>query len=154
MRTQSYAWRSNRRGFSLLEVSVVLVIAGIVGSMSAGRFHDLIVQQRVARAATAVQNDLEAAFATAARNRKPVRISWSASTMQLNVTSRDGSRTYRHTGLGRDAYGLTSSAVSVSQSPVEVFPNGLAADTLLVTLSMNNTTKRVRMTRAGLVQIQ
>lgn len=145
---------SLRAGFSMIEMMAALVVVGITSAMSAGRIHDLIIQQRIVRAATAAQNDLEAAFALAVRNRKPIRIVWSATDMQLGVTDRAGTIAFRHTGLGPDAYGLRSGDVSFSSSPVEVYPNGLASDTLTITLTGPNVTKRVRMTRAGMVMIQ
>src|SRR4051812_35642797 len=95
-----------RRGFTLLELVVVLMIAGVVGSISVGRVHAIMVQQRAIRAATTIQNDIESAFAMAGRNRQPIRISWDASRMQMLVTNRAGTRVFRRTGLGRDAYGL------------------------------------------------
>jgi prepilin-type N-terminal cleavage/methylation domain-containing protein len=143
-----------RAGFTLLELMVVVVIMGVVGTMSAGRIHALIIHQRITRAASSVQNDLEAAFATSSRNRRPVRIAWDAASRQLNVTDRAGTNTYRHTNLGREPYGLTSGAVTVSSASVEVFPTGLANDSLVVTISLENITKRVHMSRAGMVQIK
>jgi prepilin-type N-terminal cleavage/methylation domain-containing protein len=143
-----------RNGFTMLELMLVVVLLGIVSAMSAGRIHDLIIQQRVVRAATAVQNGLESAFALAGRNRQPVRISWSPASMQFGVTDRSGNVFYRRIGLGADAYGLESANVSVSRSPVEVYPGGLANDTLAVTLSVSGMTKRIRMTRSGLVRVQ
>ena len=74
--------------------------------------------------------------------------------MQLSVTDRPGTDTLRHTQLGRDAYGLSASAVTVSSSPVEVFPNGIANNTLTITLSMEHITKQVIMSRAGMVQVK
>jgi prepilin-type N-terminal cleavage/methylation domain-containing protein len=143
-----------RSGFTLLELMVVVMIMGVVGAMSAGRFHALIVQQRVTRAASAISNDLEAAFSAAGRNRRPVLIAWDSASKQLEVTDRAASKRYRHTGLGREPYGFTPGAVSVSRNPVEVYPTGLANDTLVITLSVENVTKRVRMSRAGMIQIQ
>ena len=143
-----------RSGFTLLELMMVIVVLGIVSAVSAGRIHDLIIQQRVARASTAVQNSLEAAFALASRNRQPVRISWSASSMQLGITDRAGTVFYRRVGLGPDAYGLRSGDVAVSRSLLEVYPNGLANDTLAIVLSGSGVVKTVRMTRAGLVRIE
>lgn len=137
----------------MIEVTVALVIVAITSAMSAGRIHDLIIQQRIVRAATAVQNDLEAAFAIAGRNRHPIRIAWDSTTRQLGVTDRAGTTAYRHTGLGRDPYGLTGNAVAFSRSPIEVYPNGLANDTLTITFTAPNLIKRVHMTRSGLVQI-
>jgi prepilin-type N-terminal cleavage/methylation domain-containing protein len=143
-----------RRGFSLLELMVVVVIMGVVGAMSAGRIHALIVQQRVTRAASVVQNDIETAFLTAGRNRRPVRIAWNSASMTLDVTDRAGTRVYRRTGLGRDPYGLTPGAVSFSRSPIEIFPTGLANDSLVITFNLETVTKRVRVSRAGLVRVE
>lgn len=143
-----------RSGFTLLELMLVVVVLGVVSAVSAGRIHDLIIQQRIAGASTAVQNGLEAAFALAGRNRQPVRISWSPATMQLGVTDRAGVVFYRRVGLGPDAYGLRSGDVAFSRSPLEVYPNGLANDTLKIVLSGSGTAKTIRMTRAGLVRIE
>lgn len=143
-----------RAGFSMLEIMVVLVIVGITSSISIGRIHALIIQERVQRAATSVQNDLEAAFALAARNRRPIRIEWNATTMQLGVTDRAGTTAYRHTNLSQDAYGMRASGVTFSRSPLEVYPNGMANDTLTITIHGPNVTKTIRMSRAGLVLVQ
>src|SRR4051812_44708450 len=142
-----------RTGFSLLELLIVLMIVGVVTGLSGGRVHAIIVQQRVSRAATSLQSDLEAAFAIANRNRRPIRIAWDASKLQLQVTDRAGTTFYRRTPLGKD-YGFSSSNVSFSRSPVEIFPNGLANDTLTVVLTAESNTRRIRMTRAGMVLIQ
>jgi hypothetical protein len=133
---------------------VVVMIGGLMAKLSIGRIHDLMSQQRVAHAATAVQNDLEAAFQIAGRNRAPVRIWWDATVQQFSITDRAGTMTFRKTSLSRQAYGFASNAVTVSTSPLEVYPNGLAADALLITISSNGFTKRLRMSRAGLVQAQ
>ena len=107
--------RRARRGFTLIELLIVVLVGGVVSAMSFGRMHNIILQQRIARAATSMQGDLEAAFALAARNRQPIRIAWGAATMQLGVTDRAGAVTYRHTNLGPDAYGLASSNVAFSE---------------------------------------
>ncbi len=74
--------------------------------------------------------------------------------MQMGVTNRAGTTAFRHTNLGMGAYGLRSADVSFSSSPVEVYPDGLANDTLTITISHTSITKHVRMTRTGMVLIQ
>lgn len=137
----------------MVELILVLTIVGITFAISVGRIHDMMIQQRIARAATAVQNDLEGAFALASRNRRPIRISWNSATMQLDVTDRAGTMAYRHTSLGQ-AYGMKASTVSFSSSPVEVYPNGMSNQPLTITLSQESVTKNVRMSRTGMVVIR
>lgn len=146
--------RAARTGFTILELLTVMVVVGLISTISAGRIRDLMVQQRLARAATVIQTNAEAAFAIAVRNRRPIRISWNSSAMQMDVTDRAGTTLYRKVGLGQDPYGLSSGTVTFSRSPLEVYPNGLANDTLLITLSSNSVKKKIYITRAGLVQFK
>ncbi len=143
-----------RAGFTILELLVVMVVVGIISTISAGRIHDLLIQQRMTRAANVIQTNAEAAFAIAVRNRRPIEISWTSSTMQMQVTDRTGATAYRKVSLGRDPYGLTAGNVTFSRSPLEVYPNGLANDTLLITFSNSGVTKKVYVSRAGMVQLK
>lgn len=153
MDARSLRPRRYRRGFTLLELLTVVVIAGVVMAASSGRVHAVIVQQRVARAASAIQNDVEGAFAIAGRNRRPVRISWDASKLQMDVTDRAGTIAYRKLNLGA-VYGLSAANVTFSPSAIEVYSNGLAGNTLTITLSVENVTKTVRTSRTGLVKTE
>jgi prepilin-type N-terminal cleavage/methylation domain-containing protein len=147
-------FRARRAGFTVLEMMVVLVIVGITTAMTAGRIQALMVQNRVQRAATAVQNDIEAAFAIASRDRRPIRISWNQATMQLNVTDRAGTTAFRRTTLGIAGYGLRRTDVAFSSNPIEIYPNGLAQAADTITISKFSYTKRVVMSRSGLVLVQ
>jgi Tfp pilus assembly protein FimT len=137
----------------MLEVVIALMLVGIVSMLSAGRIHAIMVQQRVARAATSLQSDLEAAFTIAARNRRPIRIAWDATKMQMQVTDRTGTIFYRRTPLGKEAYGLSSSNVTFSTNPLEVYPNGLAAGSLTIALSLEGNKRTIQMSRGGMVQV-
>ncbi len=133
---------------------VVLVIIGVTSSITLGKLSQLMVTTRIQRAASSVQNDMEAAFALAVRNRRPIRITWNSATQQMAVTDRAGTTVFRRANLSLGAYGLRSSDVSFSASPIEVYPDGFASDTLNITISRSNITKHVRMSRAGMVRIQ
>lgn len=137
----------------MLEVMVALLIVGVVTTLSAGKFHAIIVQARVARAASSLRSDLEAAFTIAARNRQPTRISWNSTALQLDVTNRAG-KYFRRTPLGKD-YGLSTSNVTVtpSASPLEVYPTGLSNGTLTIVVSMEKTKRTIQMSRGGMVQV-
>ena len=143
-----------RNGFTMLEIVVVVTIAGITAAISAGRIHAIIVQQRVARAATILQGDLEAAFAISARNRVPIRITWDPTLLQMKVTDRAGTVTYRKTTFGKDDFGLKSSGISFSTSPLEIYPNGLANNVDTIVLTSEGNTRTIIMSRAGMVRIK
>jgi prepilin-type N-terminal cleavage/methylation domain-containing protein len=145
-----------RRGFSILELVIAIVVIGIISSISVGKIHDLLVQQRVYRASNIIQTNVEAAWALAARNRRPIRISWDTASRQIKITDRAGTTTFRKASLGQDPYGLPSGAVTFSNNPVEVYPDGLANNSLLITISVTSpaVTKRISVSRAGLVQQQ
>jgi prepilin-type N-terminal cleavage/methylation domain-containing protein len=149
--------RRARPAFSLIELLTVLTVAGIVIAMSISRIATYTVQQRVVRAASAVQRDIEVAFAIAARNRRPVQMTWTPSTMTFKVTDREGTTTFRQTLLGSNAYGLVTGQITTSSNAIEVFPNGLASDTLLITVAAARDglthSRRLHMSRAGLVRV-
>lgn len=137
----------------MIEVMLVLSMLGIIASVSLGKLHDVIVQQRVLKAASAVQNTVENAFAIATRNRRPISITWDAATMQLTVTDQAGTTRFRSLSLGSDAYSLPAGSVTLTENPIAVYPNGLAADSFSVNLSTPKTSKRVWISRAGLVKL-
>jgi prepilin-type N-terminal cleavage/methylation domain-containing protein len=149
--------RSARRGFTILELLIVMFMVAIVGGMSMGKMHDIMMQQRVIRASSTIRTSVEDAFAIASRNRKPVRMVWDATKMQFNITDRAGTTIYRHVGLGQDPYRLPASSVTFSSSPVEIYPNGLAGSSLTITLSTalsaSTAARTITVSRAGMVQV-
>ena len=148
--------RRRRSGFSLLELTVVLILVGIVTATAGPRISVMRSQQRVTRAASVVQTNLEKAFAVSTRNRAPMEIVWNSTTMKLSVTNRAGTMTYGELKLGSD-YGLKTGEVTASASNVEVYPNGLANGPLTITITTvrGSATYRkiVTMNRAGLVKV-
>jgi prepilin-type N-terminal cleavage/methylation domain len=143
-----------RRGFSLLELLVVISMIGVIAMISIGRTSSMITQWRVSRAAQAYGEELQSAFAIVGRDRRPVRITLDMSAMEVRLTNRTGTVIYRRRNLGTtSAYKLDPADITASKLTVEVFPPGLAADTLSVTISRNGKLRRIRMLRGGLVQI-
>ena len=143
-----------RRGFSLLELLVVISMIGVISMISMGRTSSMMTQWRVSRAAQAYGEELQSAFAIVGRDRRPVRITLDKVAMELRLTNRTGTVIYRRRNIGKSSsYKLDSADVKVSKLTVEVFPPGLAADTLSVTISRQGKLRRVRMLRGGLVQI-
>lgn len=146
-----------RPGFSIMELVIVVMLAGVVMSVAGLRVSGMMTQQKVIRAAGTIQGDMELAFAVAGRNRAPTKLVWSssASAVQLRVTNAAGTQEFKRTDL--KSIGIVNGDVTVSSSGVTVFPNGFASDTLSLTISVTKNGKiykrRVRMSRAGLVKV-
>jgi prepilin-type N-terminal cleavage/methylation domain-containing protein len=146
-----------RSGFSILEMLVVVVLVGIIMSVAGVRVSGMMVQQRVIRAASTIQTDMELAFAVASRNREPTKLLFSSSSaaILLRVTNRAGTQEFRSSNL--KTMGLNNGDVTVTSSDVTVFPNGFASTPLTVTVSVTNNgvvyKRVVTMTRAGMVKV-
>jgi prepilin-type N-terminal cleavage/methylation domain-containing protein len=146
---------SRRRGFSLLELVVAATVASLLLGVALSNSTKIISQNNVVRAAQKLQTDVQLAFALSARNRKPVILRWSSSSVEMQVTDRTQTTIYRRSGVGIAAgLGLTSSDVTVYPTTLTVFPNGLAADTMYIRLTKNGFTRTLRMSKAGIVRLQ
>jgi type II secretory pathway pseudopilin PulG len=134
---------------------VAVTIVGIAVALSMPRVQAISNQNKVQRAAQALQQETQQAFAIAGRNRAPVTLRWSAASLQLQTTNLAGTTVYRRLGLGTGGgYGLDTSQVHMTPTTLTVFPNGLAADTLLITLARRGYSRTIRMSRSGMVRIR
>lgn len=138
----------------MLELLVVMGIMGVLAMMSIGKTSRMITGWRVTRAAQAMKQELGTAFALVGRNRKPLTITFDRTKMELRLSDRAGT-IYRKRAFGPySEYKLNASDLTLSRSTLEIYPPGLAADSLSITITRPGTTKRVRMLRGGLVQIR
>jgi prepilin-type N-terminal cleavage/methylation domain-containing protein len=145
---------ARRRGFTLIELLATITLAGLILGISMSRISAISSHQRVGRAVASMQSYVQAAFSLAVRNGHPVRLTWKPDLVEFQITNRAGDTTYRTIQFGTDPYGFTASNVTVSTSPLEIFPNGLASDTLRVSITADGSTRALRVSRAGLAQIQ
>lgn len=142
-----------RRGFSMIELLIVISMISLVAMMAFGRTSSMMTQWRVSRAAQAYGEELQSAFALVGRNRKPVMITLDKTKMELRLSDRNGV-IYRRRNIGpTSAYRLDPADVTASSLTVEVYPPGLAADSMSVVISRQGKFRRIRMLRGGLVQI-
>ena len=146
-----------RKGFSLMEMLVVVILVGIIMSVAGVRVSAMITQQRVIRAASTIQTQMETAFALAGRQREPMKIVFATSSGAITVktTNRDGTTVFTTTDLRQ--LGLSNGNVTASVNEVTIFPNGFANDTLSIKVLVvrNGATYQriVRMSRAGLIKV-
>jgi prepilin-type N-terminal cleavage/methylation domain-containing protein len=143
-----------RRGFTILELLIVISLIGVLSLMAFGRTSAMMTQWRVTRASQAYAEELQSAFALVGRSRKPVLITLDRPHMELRITNKDSTIIYRRRPLGpSSSYRLEPADISASRASVLVFPPGLAADSLTVEFSRQGKYRRIRMLRGGLVQV-
>jgi prepilin-type N-terminal cleavage/methylation domain-containing protein len=150
--------RTRRRGFTLLELIVVITVMGILTAMSIGKSSRILTGWRVNRAAQAYSEELQQGFAIVGRNRKPVIMSFNTDSMTFYIRSRPDAAgtvtTFRRRHFGKDSeYKLKVADLTFNRLSLEVYPPGLAADSLSIVISKQGAARRIRMLRGGLVQI-
>jgi prepilin-type N-terminal cleavage/methylation domain-containing protein len=147
-----------KRGFTILELMIVITVMGILTAMSVGKTGRILTGWRVSRAAQAYSEELQQGFAIVGRNRKPVIMSFNKDSMTFYIRSRPNAAgvttTFRRLHFGKDSeYKLQAANMSFNTLALEVYPPGLAADSLSIVISKQGAARRIRMLRGGLVQI-
>jgi len=141
-----------RRGFSLIEVLLTVVVLGLMTMIGMPRVNTFMTHMRVKRATALVAADLEQAYALAGRERKPMRITCTCASQIYTVADRSGGTNRLTRALGADAdYKLTTLTFSVT--PVDIFPSGVTSSALTVTLGAGGYTRQITLSSAGQVRI-
>ena len=142
-----------RRGFTMIEIILVLSILAILTSIATAAFTRSVEQVRIDRAAQSLSYDLQMAFSLVGRNRKPVRITWDSTNVRFNITDR-ADTLFRTRPMGiTSEFKLQKSMFTVSRPVVEIYPPGLSNDSLNIRIVNRNQRRTVSMSRGGLVRV-
>ncbi len=144
--------RYRRTGFTLLEITLVVVVLGVVASIAMPRLSAVTTAHRVNQAANVVVADLELANAMAAQRRIPLELRVDSTRLGLSVMMRDSGKVVRRRVLGADSEWKLDSVVA-TPARVTLFPGGTTSSSIQLVLHAGGHTRTVTMSRAGLVRV-
>jgi len=139
------------RGFTLLEMLIVVGIVAIVVAFGFPRISAIMLRQRTDRATYIVASDLRSAFTSSARGRVPVQVLIPGDTNAYTVTNQiTNTRILRRTFASDriPVNGQTNQSVTMM-----VYPNGVATgiDTIVVGTAAYK--RLISVSRVGFVRV-
>lgn len=143
---------SARRGFTLIEVLIVVTLVGILLGVAIPSVGRQVTNDRVQRSAMLVQGLLEEASLQAARRRAPVRVGISGSFIQ--VTDRASGTVLKQRSFGAASPDLKATVQMTPSGGVTIFPNGRSDAAVTFQLSGGDASVRVVRTTTGILRRQ
>ena len=143
---------TSRSGFSIIEaVMVLLVVLVVVGTLTP-RLASILSHSRINRAAGIVASDFYLAQSLASRAREPVKITVSsaAKTVRLSLYSNDSTLVTRYYGTEGE---WKVGSLSASPATTLVLPSGMTSASITVSLTYEDYTRQVKLSRAGQIRI-
>ena len=146
--------RPRRAGFTLIEVLIVLIIVGIVATMVMPSWGRMGQSVKVNAAAGVVQTDLQRMFSEAQKNKRPVRLVVNLSNRRYTVTDRTtGTVIWTRFLSGADSEFQVTSMAGTTPTTIDIFPNGVASNGIVIRVTIRSQTRTVTMTRVGHIRI-
>ncbi len=153
MRTTGNRLQRARGGFTIIELILVVSIMGILIGIAGPATSRIVRHNRVNRAAMVITADLQNAFAVAARQREPVRITANATTKSYQFVDRATDSVLRV----RSFYGETSeyrlSTLNFNPATIDVFPNGVSSSPVIIDIANGDYSRRITASTAGFIRV-
>jgi prepilin-type N-terminal cleavage/methylation domain-containing protein len=141
-----------QRGFTIIELVVVLAVSSILASFAILRVAPTLERARVMRSATMIATDLQYAQMIAARQRRPVVFIASEPLMGYMIRDADSTTVLREAYMGDDTE-FNLDELQANPTTLEIFPNGVVRNAGSYAVRVNAVQRYVRITRAGQVRI-
>ena len=142
----------NQRGFTIIELVVVLSVSSILASFAIMRIAPTLEINRVRRSAVRFATDLQYAQMIAARQRRPVVFIASEALRGYMIRDAASTTVYREAYMGTDTE-FNLDQLQATPTTLEIFPNGVVRNAGSYTVRVNTVERNVRITRAGQVRI-
>jgi prepilin-type N-terminal cleavage/methylation domain-containing protein len=143
---------ASREGFSLIELTVVLLLIGVGMGTVVPAVGRTLSRVRLQRAAHVVATDLQLAGSLAARRRAPIRMSVDTASRIIRIVDHlTPTQVYAERRFDRTSE-FAVERLTASRTTVVFYPNGLANDSIRVTLTGASDTRLVRMSRVGQIR--
>lgn len=136
----------------MIEMATVIVVIGVLTSITVSRVGPALEGARVRAAANVVAGDLQYAQSLAVRERRTIAVVVAAGQELRIQASDDPTVVFRRRALGASSdYRLSD--VDITPGSLHFFPNGIARQTTEVAVALNGYERIVRVTRAGQIRI-
>lgn len=142
-----------RRGFTTIELIIIVVIIGILAGMAGPAMSRIVRHGRTNRAATVIAADLQNAFAVAARQRQPVRITADAASKSYQFTDRKTGTVLRIRSFYGDTSEYRLTSLQFNPAQIDVFPSGVSSAAVTVDLANGDYARRITASTAGFVRV-
>ena len=141
-----------RRGVTMVESVIVIVVFGTMASIGLPKVNRDMRQRRVIAASNALSAEIPAAFSLAARQRKPVTLSYDAASGEVRVSDRATGTIYARRALtGTSEYLLDD--VTMTPASVQVYPNGVSSSAFTIRLANGKFVRQLTVGRTGLSRV-
>ena len=130
------------------EALIVVVVLGVMFTISLPRFNETTRQRRVISAVTTLNADIPVAFSLAARQRKPVTLTYDAASGEVRVADRLTGTIYLRRAL-RSTSEYKIDSVTMTPSSVQILPNGVASAPFTVQLFNGPFVRQIAVGRTG-----